>query len=201
MTALTAGALQNIISSGYALNSFTLPATVGTGITSVSLAGTNYTIETITFPTNQMTSANPTAGFFSANYSLKTINNLDKVGTNATAIDWSGAFANTPALQSISLPNKVSKFAANGSATNYYQLNSLRITGTGALMYTGSSPQISVQYTMLSTAALVTLFNDIVASGVSSKTIDITGATGAAGLSAAQRQIITDAPVSWTIIG
>ena len=54
---------------------------------------------------------------------------------------------------------------------------------------------------MLSTAALVTLFNDIVASGVSTKTINITGATGAAGLSAAQRQIITDAPVSWTIIG
>ena len=200
-TALTVSGISGIISSCYSLNSFTLPATVNAGITTMTLASNSFGLQTLTMPTTQLTSAAVSSGFLNANYSLTTINNLDKVGSTTVGVDWSAAFTNTPSLLSISLPNKVSKFAANGSATNYYQLNSLRITGTGVLMYTGSSPQISVQYTMLSTAALVTLFNDIVASGVSSKTINITGATGAAGLSAAQRQIITDAPVSWTIIG
>jgi hypothetical protein len=47
---------------------------------------------------------------------------------------------------------------------------------------------------------LVTLFNDIAAQGVvTSKTINITGSTGAAGLTAADRLILTSK--GWTITG
>jgi hypothetical protein len=52
----------------------------------------------------------------------------------------------------------------------------------------------------MSTAQLVQLFNDMAAQGaVVSKTINITSATGAAGLTAANRLIIT--ALGWTITG
>jgi hypothetical protein len=79
-------------------------------------------------------------------------------------------------------------------------INSLRLTNTSAGQWTGSSPQIFIRATNFSTAALNTLFADIAAQGnVVSKTIDITGATGAAGLSLANRQVLTSR--GWTITG
>jgi hypothetical protein len=52
----------------------------------------------------------------------------------------------------------------------------------------------------MSTAQLVQLFNDMAAQGnVVSKTINITSATGAAGLTAADRLIVTSK--GWTITG
>jgi hypothetical protein len=52
----------------------------------------------------------------------------------------------------------------------------------------------------MSTANLVQLFNDMAAQGtVVSKTINITGAVGAAGLTPANRAIITS--LGWTITG
>jgi len=89
---------------------------------------------------------------------------------------------------------------SGASVTNFNLLNSLRLTNASAGQWTGTSPQINVSFTSLSTAALVTLFNDIAAQGiVVSKTINITSATGAAGLTAADRLILTSK--GWTIIG
>jgi hypothetical protein len=79
-------------------------------------------------------------------------------------------------------------------------VQSVRLLNTSTGQWAGTSPQINVSYTNLSTAALVQLFNDMAAQGtVTSKTINITGATGAAGLTAGDRLIITSK--GWTITG
>jgi hypothetical protein len=76
----------------------------------------------------------------------------------------------------------------------------VRLLNTGAGQWTGTSPQINVSYTNMSTAQLVQLFNDMAAQGtVVSKTINITGATGTAGLTPADRLIVTSK--GWTITG
>jgi hypothetical protein len=106
----------------------------------------------------------------------------------------------TAQVTSLSFPQRISKLALQGTATNRSRLSSLRLTNTGGSQWTGSSPQISVAYTDMSTANLNTLFADMAAQGnVTTKTIDITSATGAAGLSAGDRLVITSK--GWTITG
>jgi hypothetical protein len=106
----------------------------------------------------------------------------------------------TAQVTSLSFPQRITKLELQGTATNRSRLSLLRLTNTGGSQWTGTSPQISVAYTDMSTANLVTLFNDLAAQGsVTSKTIDITSATGAAGLTAGNRQIITN--IGWTITG
>jgi hypothetical protein len=74
------------------------------------------------------------------------------------------------------------------------------LLNASAGQWTGISPQINVSNTNMSTANLVQLFTDMAAQGnVTSKTINITTATGTAGLTAADRLIITSK--GWTITG
>jgi hypothetical protein len=76
----------------------------------------------------------------------------------------------------------------------------IRLLNTSAGQWTGTSPQINVSHTNMSTANLVQLFTDMAAQGtVTSKTINITGATGVSGLTAANRLLITSK--GWTITG
>jgi hypothetical protein len=86
------------------------------------------------------------------------------------------------------------------TTTNFNKLSSLRLLNASAGQWTGASPQINVSFCNLSTAALNTLFADIAAQGnVVSKTINITSCTGAAGLTAADRLVLTSK--GWTITG
>ena len=79
-------------------------------------------------------------------------------------------------------------------------VQSVRLLNASAGQWTGSSPQINVSNTNMSTAQIVQLFNDMAAQGnVVSKTINITTATGAAALTAADRLIVTS--IGWTITG
>jgi hypothetical protein len=116
---------------------------------------------------------------------------------NGTNVGWF-----TSKLTSVSFSCPFSKLDLYGNNTTNIPiaLNSLRLTNASAGQWTAASPQIFIQFTNLSTAALNTLFADIAAQGnVVSKTIDITGTTGAAGLSLANRQVLTTR--GWTITG
>jgi hypothetical protein len=126
--------------------------------------------------------------------------------TGATGVAVDGTtFFNTTTLQvtELSLSTKLSKLSVAGSGTTdntRSKLSSLRLTNTGSGQWGGGVPQIDVRFTSLSTAALNTLFADMAAQGsVVSKTINITSASGAAGLTAADRLVITS--IGWTITG
>jgi hypothetical protein len=174
----------NTFQNCFILRSLTLPATISTAANYGGLAFSCNNLTTLILPTNQTTGATSISGMFTNCGSLTSITNLDKVGSlTATplvngALSTSGTGAN--ALSSLSF---------------YCPFISL---GTG--LWTGTSPQINVSYCDLSTAALNTLFADIAAQGtVVSKTINITSCTGAAGLTAANRLVLTS--IGWTITG
>ena len=194
---------NSIFFNCYKLPSITLPATVSASTTSFAYAFSNCaSLKTITLPTTQTTSLTSIINTFSQCGSLTTINNLNKLGS-LTATPLVSADGNTfiNLVTTLQFNCPLTKLIVNGqSATNFSLLNSLRLLNTSAGQWIGTSPQINVSFTNMSTAALVQLFNDMAAQpAVSGKTINITSATGAAGLTAANRLIITTK--GWTITG
>ena len=186
-----------------ALTSITLPTSSVSNAYNSMFNGC-ASLQSVTLGTAANTAASNCSGMFANCPNLKTITNLNNLGSSSTA----GSLINcttfatggTAQVTSMSFQQRISKLELQGTATNRSLLNSLRLTNTGGSQWTGTSPQISVAYTDMSTANLVTLFNDMAAQGnVTSKTIDITSATGAAGLTASDRLIITSK--GWTITG
>jgi hypothetical protein len=194
---------DSAFSGCYKLTSITLPATVSASTTAFNnVFSTCASLKTITLPTTQTTSLTSINGTFFQCGSLTTINNLNKLGSlTATPLVAADTLTFNNLVTTLQFNCPLSKLTVNGqSATNFNLLNSLRLLNTSAGQWTGTSPQINVSFTNMSTAALVQLFNDMAAQGnVVSKTINITSATGAAGLTLANRQIITTK--GWTITG
>jgi hypothetical protein len=128
---------------------------------------------------------------------LTTVNNLDKIGSLVATPLVNGSFftSQTYALTSLSFNCPFSQLAVNGSFNSRFnKLNSLRLLNTSIGQWVGSSPQINVSYCDLGIAALDQLFTDLTT--VTSKTINITGCTGAAGCT---RSIAT--AKGWTVTG
>jgi len=191
------------------MNSITLPATI-TNAASITNMGyvffNSFSYKTITLPTTQLTGVNNIDQMFGNNWSLTTINNTDYLGDNSTSsttyLNASDAFTNNFQLTGLTFTCKFSRFVCNGAntTTDQSRLSLLRMTNTGSGQWGGGSPQIDIAYTRMSTSALNTFFADIAAQGsVSGLTINITNATGAAGLSAGDRLVLTS--IGWTIIG
>jgi hypothetical protein len=133
---------------------------------------------------------------------LVTITNFDKIGSLTATPLLSANSLQYNRFTSISFVAPLSFLWLNGPpiAAGRVDVQSVRLLNTSAGQWTGGSPQINVSYTNMSTAQLVQLFNDMAAQGiVVSKTINITSATGAAGLTAADRLIVTSK--GWTITG
>ena len=185
------------------LTSITMPATVSAATTTYANAfQSSASLKTITLPTTQTASLTTFANAFQYCGALTTINNLDKLGSlTATPLVTGDAntFMNLETALQFNCP--LSKLTLNGvSATNFNLLNSLRLVNANPGQWTGTSPQINISFCDLSTAALNTLFADIALQGtVTSKTINITSCTGAAGLTAADRLVLTSR--GWTITG
>jgi len=204
MTAMTTTGLASIFSACYSLRNVVMPATVAATISSYLNAFQNSGVSTVTLPTTQTTSVATIQNMFTGCYNLKTVTNMDKIGNTATngTIVTAQTFANlSPNLTSVTLACRLSKLELQSVGSQPPSaLASVRLTNTGTGQWTGTSPQIDVSTTGLSTAALNTLFADMAAQGnVVSKTINITNATGAAGLTAADRLVITSK--GWTITG
>jgi hypothetical protein len=143
-----------------------------------------YSSGTITLPTTQTTSLTTLASTFVSCANLTTVNNVDKLGSTLAAgalVDGSTMTTSAGQLTSLDFYCKFNKLTLQGTATNRNNLTSLRLRNnstTAPLQYIGSSPQIQLAYTNLSAAAIDQVFTDLPT--VTSKTIDITGATGAA---------------------
>lgn len=194
--------------SCYNIKSITMPATVSASTTSYgSLFQYCSSLTSLTLPTTQTSVNTSITQMFTGCGYLTTISNLDKVGSltatplvTATIAQGNGTWANNITTLSFSCP--ITQLTLNGSSTtqNFNKLNSLRLLNASAGQWTGASPQINVSFCDLSTSALNTLFADIAAQGnVVSKTINITSCTGAAGLTAGDRLVLTSR--GWTITG
>jgi len=124
------------------------------------------------------------------------LGNPDTSAANTTYIDGT-SLANTSNIATLDFSCKFNRFTANGAVGSLNNLTSLRLRNNGIGQYGGSSPQIDISYTKLGQAALVQVFNDLPT--VTGKTINITGASGAAALTAPERAIATGK--GWTITG
>lgn len=183
------------------LVTLTMPATVATGTNWITMCYQCLSLRTLILPTSQTTTLTGANQLIEGCGSLTTITNTDKLGSlGATPlVNFFGLFG-ANLVPSLTFTCPMSIFAFNSSATSPLLITDIRFLNTSTGQWTGSSPQINISFTSLSTAALVTLFNDMAAQGVVvGKTINITSATGAAGLTAANRLIITS--IGWTIIG
>jgi hypothetical protein len=198
-------AYTSVFQSCVALKTITMPATVSANLTIASNAFNGcINLETVTLPTTQTTLLNNVTSMFSGCFSLKTINNVDKLGSNLTtgAIVNGTTFSTTSEelTSTLTFVCRLSKLQVNGTVTNPSKLTNLRLTNTGAGQWALANPVIDISYTSMSTEAINTLFADIAAKpNVSGKAINITGATGAAGLTAGDRLVIT--AKGWTITG
>jgi hypothetical protein len=180
------------------------PATISAATTTfANVISFCNNLKTVTLPTTRSTSLNSLNTFAFGCGQLSTINNLNLLGsTTATPLVDGTSLGNLlTKITSMSFSCPFSKLEIYGNNSTFKAaINSLRLTNTSAGQWTGSSPQIFIRATNFSTAALNTLFADIAAQGnVSAKTIDITGATGAGGLTAADRLVLTSR--GWTITG
>lgn len=194
---------SSTFSSSFNIRTITMPATVSASTTTFAscFAGC-ASLYTVTLPSvNQLSLVTSIQAMFNNCSNLNTINNLNKIGSlTATplVIASGNIFMRIPSI-SFSMP--ISLLALNNTSSGANNnVQAVRLLNTSAGQWTGASPQINVSYTNMSTAALVQLFNDMAAQGaVVSKTINITASTGAAGLTAANRLIITS--LGWTITG
>jgi hypothetical protein len=183
------------------LKSVVFPVTVSATTTAFQPFNDCMSLQSITFPTTQMSSVNTMFAAFANCTNITTLVNFDKLGSlTATPLVNMGAngffSSNT-----ISIACPLSALSLVGLATsNRNRLQVVRLLNISAGQWTGTSPQIDVSNTTMSTANIIQLFNDMAAQpNVVSKTINITGAVGAAGLTAANRLIVTSK--GWTITG
>jgi hypothetical protein len=195
---------NQIFQGAFNIQTITMPATTGLITTLVSLVAYCSKLKTLTLPTTQLTTLAATSGtnLFLGCPLLQTINNLDKLGSNSTSsiiyqaggnlFTFASSFTGTTDFYC-----KFSKLELQGSATYRSAISGLRLRNTGTGQYAGTSPQIDISYTNLSQAALVQVFNDLPT--LTSKTINITDATGAAALTGPERAIATGK--GWTITG
>jgi len=201
MTSLTS--LNSMFLNCYKLKTLTLPSTVSVTSNMQAIVQNCFSLKTLVLPTTQTTSmaAAGTIQIFQNAHSLTGITNTDKIGNPSTAstvyLDGSNFGVGAFEVPSFDLYPKFSKFTTNGTATRLNKLNSLRLRNNGTGQYGGTSPQIDISYTSLGQAALVQVFNDLPT--ITSKTINITGASGAAALTPAERAIATGK--GWTITG
>ena len=156
-----------------------------------------YTIDNITLPT--LAVVTNASEMFDSCFALRNITGLSTLGrTSASTVNMGSSFLKNNELYSGgTIGAYLSVVSASGtSSTVRSGITTFRLSNATS-PFTGASPQVDVSWTSLSTAALVDLFNDLPT--LTGKTINITSATGAAGLTAPQRAIATGK--GWTITG
>ena len=195
----------SIFSNCKSISSITLPNTVG-AVTTFSFAFNNCTsLKTCILPgAAQLSLVTDISSMFVLCSNLTTLTNFEKIGSltatpliTATSIQYNRFISGS----AISFSGPLSKLELNQpslSTSMRTDVQAVRLLNTGSGQWTGTSPQINLGYTNMSSGSLVTLFNDLVSgSNVVSKTINLTGAayTG----SAAERATIT--AKGWAITG
>ncbi len=174
-----------------------MPSSMNAVTNSASMFNFCYSLESIDLPT--MTGNTNCSGMFSNCVSLGSNTNLENIGSTVSQTNANNFIVNNEntTLTSFNATRSYSNFSFNGSAGALTKLTSIRFNQASGSTWGGSSPQINISYNDLSQAALVQVFNDLPT--VTSKTINITGCTGAAALTPAERAIATGK--GWTITG
>jgi hypothetical protein len=155
-----------------------------------------YSLEDLTVPALNNNGHTNISEMFGGCMSLKTLTGGQNIGSTTTATNAGNFFNNNEAMTGYTGNSLYSVFQYSGTVTVKTKLESLRLLNTGST-YGGSSPQINISYNDLGQAALVQVFNDLPT--LTGKTINITGCTGAAALTAPERAIATGK--GWTITG
>lgn len=189
--------------NAFNIETIVCPASVNSGSTMGSFAFFAQNLKSITFPSSVWGVSVLASNMLNTDCNLQTINNLQFWGQSGTTstnyINATTLFTNGSSYTgTLDFYTKFAKLELQGtSATIKSSLTGLRLRNTGAGQYAGTSPQINISYTNLSQAALVQVFNDLPT--ITAKTINITGASGAAALTPAERAIATGK--GWTIVG
>jgi hypothetical protein len=161
----------------YSLSSITLPTSWGSVSNTSSMFAYCFALSSITLPTS-WGSVSDASYMFSDCYSLKLINNINYLGSESVACNFTDFANDCEFLQTdISIGSLISKIGIYGEAGFVLKVDSIRLTN-GNSTFGGTSPQVDVSYTSLDATALNTLFGDLPT--LVGKTIKITGATGAA---------------------
>jgi len=114
---------------------------------------------------------------FEGCFSLRTINNLEYLGSQTNASDFTNFLTDAQAITgTLTIASKLSKIGIYGQSGHNLKCTGIRLTN-GTSTWTGWSPQIDVSYCSLDADALNTLFGDL--ETVTGKTIKITGNPGA----------------------
>jgi hypothetical protein len=155
-----------------------------------------YSLEDLSLPI--LSGVTNVSECFNQASAVRVVTNIENLGrTSGSTVNADNFFSFNEAMTGLTTNQYFSKFQFQGSTTIKTKLTSLRFLNTLSGAWGGSSPQISIPYNDLGQAALVQVFNDLPT--VTSKTIDITGCTGAAALTAPERAIATGK--GWTITG
>ena len=188
------------------LTGVTLPNIVSLSTTTFGSAFYNcFNLKTCVLPgAAQLSGVTSVSSMFFLCSNLTTLTNFDKIGSSGSTplMDATSLTYNRfKSGSAISFSGPLSKLELQGVLSNQRtDVQGVRLLNASAGQWGGSSPQINISYTNMSTAQIVQLFTDMAAAGaVSFKTINITSATGTAGLTLANRQIITNN--GWTITG
>jgi len=190
--------------SCFSISSITLPNTVSSGTTTFQSCFYDcVSLKTCVLPgATQLSAVTDIDGIFRLCSNLVTITNFDKIGSltatplcRATSMQYNRFTSGS----AISFYGPLSGLNLSGVQSTFKtDVQSVRLLNTSSGQWTGTSPQINLGYTNMSSGSLVTLFNDLVSgSNVVSKTINLTGAayTG----SAAERATII--AKGWAITG
>jgi hypothetical protein len=181
------------------LMNITLPTTWANCNNSSNMFNGNQQLTNAYLPVTASNVNITSQNMFGGCYSIKNITNTSAIGSPVSGSNLTTilAAAGGYLTGSLSFNARLDSIGVNGSsATQFNNVTGVRLTNTGSA-FGGTSPQVNVSYTNMDTGSLVNLFNDLTT--VTGKTINITGATGAAGLTAGQRLIATNK--GWTITG
>ncbi len=187
--------MSNIFYYCYSLVSVTLPTSLNSVTNTSNMFLSCYSLASVTLPTS-LNAVTNMISMFAYCYSLKIVINIENIGSKTMAVNAADITKTDEQLTSLSFDAFLSKLGVQGLSEKLNKLSSLRLTNANST-FTGTSPHIDCSYCDLSQAALVTLFGDLPT--LVGKTINITGCTGAAALTAGERAIATDK--GWTITG
>jgi len=194
------GALLQTADNNTLLESFSFPSTTGVITSLTSQFSQNSSMRSLSLPTTSATTLTSISNLCNGCLTLTGITNTHSLGSSSitgTILDATNSFSQCISLISLSLVCRLSKFVLSSINTTPIKLSSLRLRNSGTGQYTGTSPQIDIQYTSLGQAALVQLFNDLPV--VVGRVCNITGSAGAAALTPAEKSIATGK--GWTITG
>jgi hypothetical protein len=193
--------LFGMFSQCRSLSSITLPTAWPSGLTTVQQMFYNcFGLRRVILPATGSNSLTDCSYLFYGNYGLIDLQNTSVLGSTTTATSMDNLLSEGGGAYitgSLSFNARLSAISVKGSAaTQFVSVTGIRLLNTGSA-YAGSSPQVNIQYSRLGTGSLVDVFNDLPT--VVGKTINITGASGAATLTGGQRAIATGK--GWTITG